>query len=259
MWAAINASRCGNLQAPANVLKEWQANIKHLKLVPSLEHVGEMFRLVQYLTRPKDLRPGLETTIPRLNITQKQAADIAAFLSSTAQLQQPEPAALTSSQGDGKSEAIQTENPSPNDALIVARGRQLFQTRACGACHRFEEPARWEGIKPVTPAQRLAPDLRHARKRLRPGILKRWLTNPQALNPTTLMPNPELSTTEVEALAVYLTASPLPQRSSSEPSRLDSSRDPAAGELDCSGTTTVELSLSCIARALDFSVGLGHW
>lgn len=90
---------------------------------------------------------------------------------------------------------------------VAARGRQFFATGAgnCAACHT---------VAGYTSGQ-VGPDLTHidSRTTLGAGVLTnnsdnltRWLANPQAVKPGNRMPNPRLSTEEVQALVAYLTS-----------------------------------------------------
>ena len=57
--------------------------------------------------------------------------------------------------------------------------RRLFDALACTSCHT-------QGFNNEEP---LAPDLRIAKRKLRPSWIQKWLNNPQALYPETTMPN----------------------------------------------------------------------
>jgi cytochrome c oxidase subunit 2 len=90
----------------------------------------------------------------------------------------------------------------PTEASAQA-GMRVFQER-CMACHRVAG----------TPANgKVGPNLTHiaSRQTLAAGLLpnspsnlQRWLHNPQAIKPGSLMPNLGLSEAEVQALAAYL-------------------------------------------------------
>lgn len=93
--------------------------------------------------------------------------------------------------------------PAPNSAAAV-EGLRLFREKTCINCH---------SIRGVETNASVGPDLTHfaGRATIGTGVLentpdglRRWLTNPQAIKPACLMPNFELSATEVNALAEYL-------------------------------------------------------
>jgi cytochrome c oxidase subunit II len=89
---------------------------------------------------------------------------------------------------------------------LVQQGGQLFANGACITCHTVRG----------TPANgKVGPDLTHfggrtslAGNTLEKGPngegIKRWLRNPQAVKPGNLMPNLNLSDSDIEALAAYL-------------------------------------------------------
>jgi cytochrome c oxidase subunit 2 len=87
-------------------------------------------------------------------------------------------------------------------------GLKLFQTMTCINCH---------SIRGVSAAGSAAPDLTHlaGRALLGAGILSvtetnlfRWLKNPQAIKPSCLMPNLNLTDAQAAALAGYLEGLP---------------------------------------------------
>ena len=84
------------------------------------------------------------------------------------------------------------------------RGLQVFREKTCINCHT---------IKGVDPETSVAPDLTHfaGRGTIGAGVLKNtpaelrfWLSNPQKAKPACHMPNFQLTTDEVNGLAVYL-------------------------------------------------------
>lgn len=189
----------GKLVAEPVALAGWQSRIRHFVDVPSLSRVELKFRrswLERYLLEPHDLRPAFEESMPRLALTPDQAHQVSQFLV----------------RDDGATQPLATP-----PAALLARGRQLLDTKGCGTCHRMSGVAPLEASPlpyqlpedRMLRALRLAPDLRFARERLRPGYLERWLTNPVAVDRDTVMPNPELKPEEVRAVTAYLLAAPL--------------------------------------------------
>jgi cytochrome c oxidase subunit 2 len=84
------------------------------------------------------------------------------------------------------------------------RGLQIFREKTCINCHT---------IKSVDPETSVAPDLTHFAGRVTIGTgvlrntpvdLRSWLSNPQTAKPACHMPNFQLTTDEVNALAQYL-------------------------------------------------------
>jgi hypothetical protein len=189
----------GNPVAEPVALAGWRGRIRHFVEVPSLAFAAQKFRrswLERYLLEPHDLRPALEESMPRLALTPEQAAQLSSYLAE---------------------EDAETAELAPPSQALLAQGRRLLDTKGCGTCHRMT------GVEPLQPsplpytlpqdrmllALRLAPDLRFARERLRPGYLGRWLKNPRATAADAVMPNPELTPEEVRAISAYLLAVPL--------------------------------------------------
>jgi len=92
------------------------------------------------------------------------------------------------------------------------RGRDLFLTKGCATCHRYEglsttrilsgidgEPADWSLADAGG-----APDLTHYRPD--PGFVRSWLKDPRAIRPNTAMPDLGLRQEEIEALLAFLAA-----------------------------------------------------
>ena len=85
------------------------------------------------------------------------------------------------------------------------RGEVLFQAKGCATCHVHRRiPGRTGEFGGGYPAA--APDLtRYAND---PELLRRWLRDPQAVKPTTAMPNLDLSDDEIADLIAFLNARP---------------------------------------------------
>ncbi|HTP11411.1 MAG TPA: cytochrome c oxidase subunit II [Anaerolineae bacterium] len=91
----------------------------------------------------------------------------------------------------------------PTDAL-AQQGQQTFMTGACIGCHT---------INGTAANGKVGPNLTHLASRTSlaggsltesDGNLRRWLANPPALKPGSMMPNLNLTTTEIDALVAYL-------------------------------------------------------
>lgn len=179
-------------------LTRWQSHLSSLNAVPSLTAVGKRLRwgfIADFLLAPHDLRPNLPATMPRLQITPKEAQALASHLV-PAESTQPAPAVETSK---------------------VAAGRVLLDTLGCGTCHLFT------GAPPLKPSPipvamsaeeqteglRLAPDLRHTRSRFQPGALVPWLLRPRAVKPDTPMPAIPLNEEQAQNIAAYILTVPL--------------------------------------------------
>ncbi len=186
----------------AEKLAGWKTNLVHLRRVPSLAGVERLERewLIEFLQAPHDLRPGLEAEMPRLAIGPEEAREIAAYFVPAQAL--AEPVAL----GDPE------------------RGRVLFRGLDCARCHHFSGA----GVKgPDAPPSgrldevRLAPDLRHTRRRMSPRSVLAWLRDPKAVKADSLMPTFPLEEVQRQDLAAFvLQAEVAPLSSRAIPARL---------------------------------------
>ncbi len=182
--------------APAASIARWKPRVKELADAPSLEATGKRFTrkwVTSYLLQPSDLRPHLHQYMPRLAITPADARDIAAYLVPEADPPAP------------------SGTPSELAGADLGKGRQLLDTKGCGACHVFTGVASVESSalpamdgKDLQRGHKLAPDLRFARDRMSASKMIAWLSDPKAIKSDTPMPKPSLSPAEVKDLAAYL-------------------------------------------------------
>jgi mono/diheme cytochrome c family protein len=190
----------GKFRAPADKLAKWKKNVAHVREVPSLEFAGRRFErewLIAFLREPSDMRPHLVPTMPRLALSDSDARDVAAYMLRDAPTMPASPAA-------------------PDSGGDAALGRQLFEQKGCGSCHAFSgaegiatAPDPNVGADAQRRAVRLAPDLRHARDRLRPAQVVAWLLDPLGVKPGTLMPSSSLTATDARHLAAFVLTAPL--------------------------------------------------
>ncbi|MGK3984898.1 cytochrome c [Sorangium sp. So ce136] len=202
----------GRFQAPAAAMKRWNENLVQLRDVPSLAAAGDRLRrdwIRGFLLAPRDLRPRLHATMPRLAIGPEQASDIAAYLTRDRRERRERP--TTSLEG-----------------ASAARGRELYEAKGCGTCHAFTGVTGLSTVAPVKPMEKetraavaLAPDLRHARDRSEPADLVAWVLDPGAIKPGTPMPQVPMSPAEARDIAAFLVTAPLaPPAPGSVPERL---------------------------------------
>jgi cytochrome c2 len=208
--ADINA---GRVAATPEQKARWEAKVAELGDVPSLVATGGRFRrawVEGFLLHPHDLRPALQPTMPRLSLTEQQAADIATYLSPADDAQLEDAKAVLA-------------------GADPARGRELLDVKGCGLCHRMTGVAPLQGallpagvvVSDLARAVRLAPDLRVTRDRWRPSLLVRWLVDPAAVKPDTPMPKMGLSEGDARSIAAYLLSARLdPPESRRVPDRL---------------------------------------
>jgi len=179
----------GKMDAKAETLAAWSANLKSLPVAPSLSAVGLKFRrkwIRDQLLNPVDVRPLLPASMPRLRITEAEAETLASAL------------------------VAQEAPPETFPDLAITRGAALFAELGCDACHAFgNRPHRPRVInaklgEPTQQALLLAPDLAYTRDRFQSGRLVSWLMNPESVQPKTLMPTFNLTKTQASSLAAYL-------------------------------------------------------
>jgi cytochrome c2 len=177
-------------QATPAKLAKWKPHIMAYRDVPSLSALGRLRPawVMAYLLSPRDLRPSLAPTMPRLDLSREQARDIATYLT----------------QGVGAVPAS-TAQVTPDPAQ-VAHGKQLMSERACIACHQMTGsglagPAK---LEPAPRTQGLAPDLRFARERAEPAALAQWLLDPTRVKHDSAMPSLALAADEARDLAAFL-------------------------------------------------------
>ena len=186
----------GRFPVNSAALARFRPHVASAREAPSLTAIGARLEeswIVQYLLAPRDLRPKLTPTMPRLAIAPTEAADIAAYLTAS-------------------SSRVPFESALPGDAR---RGRELIEQKGCRSCHAFSgvpaftlgEPAPADGE--VARAAALAPDLRFTRERFRRDRLLGWLLNPKAIKPDTRMPNFGLARDQAADIAAYLLETPV--------------------------------------------------
>lgn len=175
---------------------KWKKNVAHLVAVPSLAAAGQRLRyawVVGYLMSPHDLRPNLTYDMPRLALERGQARDIATYLTRLA-----EPA-------DDEVDLAGAD---------LAAGKKLLTDKGCGSCHTMSRTDTFaalprENDKELRVALMLAPDLVHARERLRADAILAWLRDPAKMKPGTLMPQTAMTDEEAKNIVAYLLKSQL--------------------------------------------------
>lgn len=169
---AIRAGDPDGIWARADVAR-WKTVVSHYVEVPSLNGVNRRLTrewFVTWVQNPHDLRHGLEDQMPKLPLTAEDAEQLATELGLTPAQREPEMF---------------------GDAVV---GRQLYQDKACGACHTFET---------VAASPSAAPDLRHVVERFRRENLVAWLDDPKSLKSDTSMPD-LLDEHQARHVAAYL-------------------------------------------------------
>jgi mono/diheme cytochrome c family protein len=190
-------------------MARWKPRVKEYADAPSLEATGRRFSrpwVESYLLAPTDLRPHLHQYMPRLDISKEQARDIAAYLVPDVDPATPATAPAT---------VIEKAD--------LGKGRQLLETKGCGACHAMTGVAAVPSSNPPAMdakefdrSHKLAPDLRFSRDRMSAAKMIAWLKDPKAVKADSAMPKIALTDAEVVDLAGYLLtvelAAPAPPR-----------------------------------------------
>jgi len=151
-------------------------------LAPDLTYEGSRAQrswIVEFLKNPQTLRPTLILRMPQLNMSDKDAAIVADYLSLV--LQHP---AVNSA----------ATNEKPFTPSMAALGKQLYEVKyQCQSCHTIGGSGGYVG-----------PNLNNAGGWLTPAWIRAWLRNPQELVPGTIEPRRNFTDQEVEALTAYL-------------------------------------------------------
>ena len=151
-------------------------------LAPDLTYEGsraERQWLVEFLKSPQTLRPTLILRMPQFNMSDKDAATLADYISTV--LQHP------------------AVNPATTDAkqftpAMAALGKQLYEVKfQCQSCHTIGGSGGYVG-----------PNLNNAGAWLTPAWIEAWLRNPQTLVPDSIEPRRNFTDEEITALTAYL-------------------------------------------------------
>ena len=165
-------------------------------LAPDLSYEGSRAQrqwMVDFLKHPQTLRPTLILRMPQFNMSDKETATLADYM--TMVLQHPA----------ANPESVDAKQFTP---ALVALGRRLYQEKyQCQSCHTIGSTGGYVG-----------PNLNNAGNWLTAAWIEVWLRNPQALVPDTIEPRRDLTQDEVKALTAYLMTlrqSSKPQKSAS--------------------------------------------
>jgi len=124
--------------------------------------------LYGFLRQPAVIRPWIQVAMPTFGLTNEEAAAVVRAFA--AQDDQPYP--------------YERATPAPMDPERWRAADALFKELQCQSCHVLGDAVP-EGADPA----QLAPDLARVPSRLRPTWIRRWLENPELLQPGTRMPS----------------------------------------------------------------------
>ena len=151
-------------------------------LAPDLSYEGSRANrqwLVEFLKSPQTLRPTLILRMPQLNMSDKDAATLADYLSLVMQHSAVNPATMDAKQFT---------------PAMASLGKQLYEVKfQCQSCHTIGATGGYVG-----------PNLNNAGGWLTPAWIQAWLKNPQALVSETIEPHRNFTDAEINALTAYL-------------------------------------------------------
>lgn len=172
------------------------------KIGPMLNSLTSKTRpewIFRWVKNPKDYNP--HTRMPAFQFSDDQAGAITAYLVSI-----------------GQQSGFAYERPRGSyGGGSAAKGRQIFETVGCQACHTVGSDTKIREAKRT--GYDIAPELTRVGSKVNPDWLFDWLKNPRHFNPTTRMPSLRLTDDEARHLVAYL-------------SSLKDTRTPASVSLD---------------------------
>jgi mono/diheme cytochrome c family protein len=151
-------------------------------LAPDLTYEGSRAQrqwIIDFLKNPQTLRPTLILRMPQFNMSDRDAATFADYMTMVLQ----HPAANPT--------GVDTKQFTP---AMVALGKQLYEVKyQCQSCHTIGGTGGYVG-----------PNLSNAGGWLTAAWIEAWLRNPQALIPDTIEPRRNFTEDELKALTAYL-------------------------------------------------------
>jgi len=145
--------------------------------------------MVSWIKDPYAFRP--RTKMPDFKLTDEQSLAVAAYL-------------WTSSKADGEAWLAAHPDPggiAPQDATLVAQGKELFDSVGCRACHAITPD---EIATPLGAAKDWGPNLGNVAQKESGRFIYWWIKDPRSYNPKSRMPNLRLSDDEARAITSYL-------------------------------------------------------
>jgi mono/diheme cytochrome c family protein len=153
-------------------------------MAPDLTREGSAVQrawLEEFLKNPNTLRPALIRRMPKFNLSQGEIKTLSDYI-------------LSAYQGPGLDSHTLDERTL--NATTAATGKQLFYSKyGCNACHIAD----YKNDKGY-----VGPALAGVGNRLTPAWTYKWLKDPNALRPGTLMPNFNLKDDEARDLTAFL-------------------------------------------------------
>ncbi len=175
-------------------VERWKKRIQHFYLIPSLENIDLRIKrewFEKFLVDPHIVRPGLGSMMPKLDISEIEAKTIANYFY----------------RDNGLSKI--------SEELIKGvkeKGRKTFHDKQCNICHENGLSDLSQIAYPLTgnisDTLKMAPDLSRTKYRMSRSNVVLWLSTPSLINPNSLMPRIELTSSEIEDLTAYIFSLP---------------------------------------------------
>ena len=147
-----------------------------LSTVP-LDRIGSQLQssyIESYLLNPVAVRVSIEARMPHFNMKREESQVLSNYFSNVF---------LDDS----------LDRPFTPDRAAAVSGERLYEKLGCRSCHILGTSGGYVG-----------PDLSNSGKRLKPGWIEAWLTDPNRWKPGTLQPNYGLKQQEAEEITAYL-------------------------------------------------------
>ena len=173
--------------------------IEHYLVIPNLSQIARRLRpewIGEFLRAPHDLRPLLEESMIRNQLTRSEIDDLIRYFAAIGDV--PDPRARTYQPAPLP--------PRPLSAWIE-KGKLLFAEKTCNTCHTFGnadfgyDAAYLRQMRETT---QLAPNLRFARERVQPDKIVDWIVNPQSLVPAATMTKLDITREEASQIAMFI-------------------------------------------------------
>ncbi len=180
-----------------DTLLRYQRNIDHYQRVPNLTKVAQRLDprwIRDFIGDPYDLRPAMEETMVRTNMSDADRLAIARYFAAVAEVADP---------ADGGSH----DHPEAPAASRIEEGKRIFLRAGCTTCHtlgNIETGKTQADLEAAGIPARLAPNLRFARERMSRDVLIAWIEDPASLVDDTPMPDMNLSYEDAAKVADFI-------------------------------------------------------
>ncbi len=140
--------------------------------------------IFEWIKKPEAYNP--QTRMPNFQFTDEQAEAVTAFLMDVSKKNPFDFTAAKGAYGGGNAQ----------------RGKQVFETVGCQACHVVGEMTKVRETRGTS--YDIAPELSRVGSKVSPDWMYDWVRNPRHYNPTTKMPSLRLTDTEAKDIVAFL-------------------------------------------------------